>query len=134
MYTDINTALAIAKANIGLTDTTRDTELLALLIESTGNDGTTTYYRPYVIAAYVLPLWNALARGNGLISADGATWLKPADYEQVLSSLLTLQESADCGLEIEPCWRVDALRARLLCGCEAEKGAVVQPYLGAMVI
>lgn len=134
MFTDLTVALAIAKANLGITDTSRDVELTAILTASAGtNSNGVTCYRPYLVAAYFLPLWGLVARSQ-LISADGATWLKPADFLPLIQSLLTLQESADCGLTIDPCWSTDELRQRLTCQCEAEKGGIVTPLLGAMVI
>lgn len=134
MFTDLNVALAIAKQNLGVSDTSRDSELTAVLTASAGIDGTNvTNYRPYLVAAYFLPLWGAVSRSQ-LISADGATWLKPADFLPLIQSLLTLQESADCGLTIDECWQTDPLRQRLTCQCEAEKGGIVSPLLGAMVI
>jgi len=134
MFTDLNTALVIAKSNLGVTDTTKDAEITAILTASTGTDNNgTTNYRPYLVAAYFLPLWGAVSR-SGLIEGDGAKWLKPADFTPLITSLLTLQESADCGLTIDECWGVDALRQRLNCGCEAETGNVVVGLLGANVI
>ncbi|NEP13252.1 MAG: hypothetical protein F6K14_24205 [Symploca sp. SIO2C1] len=134
MFTDLNTALAIAKSNLGVTDTTKDAEITAILTASAGTDNNGTInYRPYLVAAYFLPLWGAVSR-SGLIEGDGAKWLKPADFTPLITSLLTLQESADCGLTIDECWGVDALRQRLNCGCEAETGNVVVGLLGANVI
>ncbi|NER95349.1 MAG: hypothetical protein F6J86_16175 [Symploca sp. SIO1B1] len=134
MFTDLNTALAIAKSNLGVTDTTKDAEITAILTASAGTDNNgTTNYRPYLVAAYFLPLWGAVSR-SGLIEGDGAKWLKPADFTPLITSLLTLQESADCGLTIDECWGVDAIRQRLNCGCEAETGNVVVGLLGANVI
>lgn len=135
MFIDISTALAIAKANLGIstTDTSRDAELSVLLTQSAGVGGGVTYYRPYIVAAYVLPLWSAVSRGT-LISADGAKWLAPEDFLPLIQSLLTLQESADCGCEVDPCWTVDNLRVRLTCGCAADDGSVAPLSLGATVI
>ncbi|GEM_PF-3501382 len=134
MFTDLTTALAIAKANLGVTGTDRDAEITALLEASAGTDANgTTNYRPYLVAAYFLPLWGAIARQQ-LISADGATWLKPKDFDPLITSLLTLQESADCGLTIDECWSTDNLRERLLCGCKAETGEIAVALLGANVI
>ncbi|NEP55996.1 MAG: hypothetical protein F6K31_03095 [Symploca sp. SIO2G7] len=134
MFTDLNTALAIAKSNLGQTGTDRDSEITAILNASAGTDANgTTNYRPYLVAAYFLPLWGAVSR-SGLIEGDGAKWLKPEDFTPLITSLLTLQESADCGLTIDECWGVDALRQRLNCGCEAETGNVVVGLLGANVI
>jgi hypothetical protein len=136
MFTDLTTALAIAKSNLGVqaTDTTKDAEITALLEVSAGTDANgITNYRPYLVSAYFLPLWGAVSR-SGLIEADGAKWLKPEDFTPLITSLLTLQSSADCGLTIDECWGVDALRQRLNCGCEAETGNVVVGLLGANVI
>ncbi|NEP10865.1 MAG: hypothetical protein F6K14_11755 [Symploca sp. SIO2C1] len=134
MFTDLNTALAIAKSNLGVTDTSKDTEITAILNASAGKDSTgTTKYRPYLVAAYFLPLWGAVSRSQ-LIEGDGAKWLKPTDFAPLITSLLTLQESADCGLKIDECWQTNALRQRLQCGCEAETGNIVTGFLGAGVI
>lgn len=134
MFTELPTALAIAKSNLGVTDTTKDAEITAILNASAGTDSNgTTNYRPYLVSAYFLPLWGAVSR-SGLIEADGAKWLKPEDFTPLITSLLTLQSSADCGLTIDECWGVDALRQRLNCGCEAETGNIVVGLLGANVI
>ena len=136
MFTNLNQALAIAKANLGIqpADTSRDAEITAILEASAGKDkNNVTVYRPYIVAAYFLPLWGLLSR-QGLIAADGAKWLAPADFLPLIQSLLTLQESADCGLTIDPCWTVNYLRIRLTCGCEADSGNLLTGVLGAMVI
>lgn len=135
MFIDLTQSLAIAKSNLGLisSDTSRDIELTAILESSAGTLNGVSHYRPYVVAAYFLPLWGLLSR-QGLISADGATWLKPSDFLPLIQSLLTLQESADCGLLIDPCWTVEDLRVRLTCGCEADSGGLVALTLGAAVI
>ncbi len=128
MFTDLSQALAIARNNLGIVGvaTARDTELTALLIASAGKDNLNTLnYRPYLVAAYFLPLWGAVDRSL-LISADGVTWLKPNDLTPLITSLLTLQESADCGLSIDVCWCVYNLRVKLTCGCEEQK------YIGMM--
>lgn len=134
MITDLDQALAIAKSNLGLSGYNKDVELTILLTASAGVKlpSPTLYYRPYIVAAYLLPLWGVVSRG-GLVSADGATWLKPADFLPLITSLLTLQESADCGLTINPCWSTEELRSRLLCGCDSEKASVI-PMLGATVL
>lgn len=122
MFSDLDQALAIAKSNLGTQGSSRDAEITALLEASAGTDSTgATRYRPYIVAAYFLPLWGAIDR-QMLISADGAKWLSPADMLPFIQSLLTLQESADCGLNIDPCWRVDSLRLRSTCGCKADDG------------
>ena len=104
MFPTLASGLAIAKSTLGLTTTTRDTELTTLLEASKGVDSSgNTQYRPYIVAAYVLPLWGAVARAQ-LIKADGAEWLKPVDFEPLIKSLLMLQQASDCGLKIDPCW------------------------------
>jgi len=134
MFTDITTALAIAKSNLGVTDTSKDAEITAILTASAGTDSTgTTNYRPYLVAAYFLPLWSAISRSQ-LIEGDGAKWLKPEELTPIITSLLTLQESADCGLKIDQCWQTNTLRQRLNCGCKAETGNIVTGLLGANVI
>jgi hypothetical protein len=134
MFGELSIALAIAKQNLGVADTSRDGELTAVLTASAGIDSAgASSYRPYLVAAYFLPLWGAVSRSQ-LISADGAAWLKPSDFLPLIQSLLTLQESADCGLTIAECWQTDALRQRLTCQCQAETGNLVAPLLGAMVI
>lgn len=132
MFTDLNQALGITKGNLSISTTSKDAELTALLEASAGIDvDGIAHYRPYVISAYFLPIQSAIARSL-LIEADGAKWLKPSDMLPLITSWLTLQESADCNLEIDECWRTDDLRTRLLCGCEAETGAILS--LGASVI
>jgi hypothetical protein len=134
-------AMAIAKRmlNVDDADTARAAELLIILNASAGKDaeGKPRDYRPYIVIAYLLPLWSASERGM-LKSADGAVWLTPADLMPFIESLLTMQESADCGLTIDPCWGVDALRVRLACGCGANKGELAAAAYGggmaAMVI
>lgn len=136
MFIDLNQALAIAKANLGIqpTDVSRDAEITAILQASAGkNKDNVTVYRPYIVAAYFLPLWGLLSR-QGLIAADGAKWLAPADFLPLIQSLLTLQESSDCGVTVDPCWTVDYLRVRLTCGCEADSGDLLVGLLGATVI
>jgi len=133
MFTVLSEALAIAKANLKLTDTSRDSELTSLLEESAGDKDGTTVYRPYIVVAYVLPLWSAVKRGT-LIGADGAKWLSPEDFLPLITSLLTMQESMDCSYEVDPCWTVDNLRLRLTCKCEADDGSVAPLVLGATVI
>jgi hypothetical protein len=135
MFTNINTALEVAKSNLGIaaTDTARDTEILTILRASQASRTDVTYYRPYLVAAYFLPLWGMLQR-QGLIAADDAKWLTPAECLPMIQSLLTFQEAADCGLEIEPCWSVEALRIRLTCGCDADQAGLLVGMLGAMVL
>lgn len=136
MFTDLVQAMAIAKSNIGLAaaDMSRDVEIMAILQASAGKDKNgVMVYRPYIVAAYFLPLWGAIGRGM-LASADGATWLKPSDFLPFIQSLLTLQESSDCGLTLDPCWTVNNLRIRLTCGCEADSGGLLLGLLGATVI
>lgn len=134
MFIDISQALEIVKANLKLSDTLRDAELTIILENSAGtnSEGVITY-RPYLVSAYFLPIFSAVSRSL-LIEADGAKWLKPSDVIPLITAWLTLQESADCGLEIDPCWQTESLRQRLVCGCEAETGEVSIGVLGAMVI
>lgn len=134
MFTDLTQTLQIVKDNLRLTDTSKDAELTTILENSAGaNDEGTIYYRPYLVSAYFLPILSAIQRSL-LIEADGAKWLKPSDMIPLITAWLTLQESADCNLTIDPCWQTSNLRQRLLCGCEAETGEIGVSILGAMVI
>jgi len=61
-------AKLIAKSNLGVTDTSKDAEITAILTASAGTDSTgTTNYRPYLVAAYFLPLWSAISRSASLV-------------------------------------------------------------------
>ncbi len=113
MFTDIAQALAIAKSKLSVTDTSKDTELTAILNTAIAKDVTgKPYYRPYVAAAYYL-LGVQTELRQGLKTADGATWLTPEEMLPVIQTLLTLQEAADAGLMVAPGWTAHALRMRL---------------------
>ncbi len=134
MFIDLTQSLEIVKANLQITDTSKDAELTTILENSAGtNSQGILNYRPYLVSAYFLPIQSAIERSL-LIEADGAKWLKPDEMIPLITAWLTLQESADCGLVIDPCWQTDNLRERLICGCKAETGEVGVGLLGAMVI
>ncbi len=145
MFENQQEALGVVKDNLGLnrSDQSRDGELNTLLNASQGTradgDPGTSVFRPYIIAAYLLPLWGAVSRQQ-LIAADGAKWLKPEDFTPLLINLLNLQKSMDCGLDIPECWTVDELSKQILCGCtnEAGTGETIEdgftPIMSAMLI
>lgn len=131
---NLDAALTIVKTNLGVTGESRDAELTELLELSAGTKNDKTWYRPYIVTAYYLPLMGLVQR-SGLIEADGAKWVKPSELMPLASHLLSLQEANDCGVEgIDDCWSTNTVRVRLQCGCDAEKGETTSGLIGAMVI